>query len=148
MNAIPTATTSHYHATGSKYKGGAAEMYVTYDLQEKTRGQASAEYPKVKRVYIAGKVRHWKAGTITKRTGRRVHGVSVEYEQTRRGYHRKAYAVKRGKKTYKVGPATVKATAQNFTKVVEIPKGARNVHFYLTANSLPKKYRSALQTVR
>jgi hypothetical protein len=148
MNATPTASTSRYRATESKNKDGAAEMYVTYDLKEKTRGETSAEYPKVKRVYIAGKVKHWKAGLITKRSGRRVHGVSVEYEQTRRGYHRKAYAVKRGKTSYKVAPATVKATAQNFTKVVEIPKAARNVHFYLTTNSLPKKYRSALQTVR
>lgn len=144
MNATPTP----YRATESKYKGGAAEMFVTYDIQQKTQGNKSAEYPKVKRVYIAGKVRQWKAGTVTKRSGRKVHGVSVEYQQTRRGYRRKAFAAKRGKTTYKVAPATVKPTAQNFTKVVEIPKGARNVHFYLTATSLPKKYRSALQSVR
>jgi hypothetical protein len=148
MNATPTPTRSQYRSTESKYKGGAAEMFVTYDIQQKTQGNKSAEYPKVKRVYIAGKVRTWKAGTVTKRTGRKVHGVAVEYEQTRRGYHRKAFAAKRGKKTYKVAAATVKPTAQNFTKVVEIPKNARNVHLYLTANSLPKKYRSALQTVR
>jgi hypothetical protein len=148
MNTTPTTSTTRYRATDSRGKGGAAEMFVTYDLQQKTPGDKNAEYPKVKRVYVSGKVRHWKAGMVTKRSGRKVHGVAVEYEQTRRGYHRKAFSVKRGKKTYKVAPATVKPTAQNFTKVVEIPKNARNVHFYMTANSLPKKYRSALQTVR
>ena len=31
-------------------------MYVTYDLEQQTRGGGSAIYPKVKRVYIAGDV--------------------------------------------------------------------------------------------
>jgi hypothetical protein len=39
-----------YRRTESKYKGVAHEMYVTYDLEQTTRGGHSAMYPKVKRV--------------------------------------------------------------------------------------------------
>jgi hypothetical protein len=46
------ATNRRYRSTDSK--GGAHEMYVTYDLEQKTRGGESALYHKVKRVYIAG----------------------------------------------------------------------------------------------
>lgn len=45
-----------YRPTESKLKGGAKTMYLTYDLEQKTRGGGSALYPKVKRVYIAGEV--------------------------------------------------------------------------------------------
>ncbi len=51
------AATPHYKTTESKYKGGAKEMYVTYDLWQATRGENQALYPKVKRVYIAGHVK-------------------------------------------------------------------------------------------
>ena len=75
-----TATLSErrYHPTESKYKGGAHEMYVTYDLEQKTRSDGSAIYPKVKRVYIAGHVKDWKAGRVQKKSGREVHGVRIE----------------------------------------------------------------------
>jgi hypothetical protein len=139
---------TRYHSTESKYKGGADEMYVTYDLEQKTRGKETTEFPKIQRVYIAGKVKRWKTGKLTTRTGRKVNGVAVEYEQSRSGYRRKAFTAKRGNTTYRVAPTTVKGTSQSFTKVVEVPKQARNVHFYTTANSLPQKYRSALQSVR
>ena len=40
---MTTATSQHhYRPTESKYKGGAQEMYVTYDLEQKTRGGGSA----------------------------------------------------------------------------------------------------------
>ncbi len=46
-----TKTNRHrYRPTESKYKGGASEMYVTYDVDRKTRGGGTASYPKVKRV--------------------------------------------------------------------------------------------------
>jgi hypothetical protein len=48
-----TETRNGYRPTESKYKGGAHEMYVTYDLEQKTRGEQSAVYPRVKRVYIS-----------------------------------------------------------------------------------------------
>jgi hypothetical protein len=143
-------TTTHkggYRSTESKYKGGAQEMYVTYDLEQKTRGGGSALYPKVKRVYIAGDVKDWKAGKVPKRSGREVHGGQIEYEQSRSGYRRKAYSAERGA-TYKVGPAKVARTSQRFVQVVEVPKDARQVRFYPGPGKLSAKYRHALQDVR
>ncbi len=143
-----TAANTGYRPTESKYKGGAHQMYVTYDLDQRTRGAQTAIYPKVKRVYIAGDVKGWNAGAVRKRTGREVHGVRIEYEQTRQRYRRKAYAAQRGKTDYRVGPASVGSTAQRFVQVVEVPERARNVHFYPAHAALPARYREALQRIR
>jgi hypothetical protein len=137
-----------YRSTESKYKGGAQQMYVTYDLEQKARGGGSATYPKIKRVYIAGDVKDWKAGTAQKKTGREVHGVRIEYEQSRQRYHRQGYSAKRGETTYKVAPASVGSTSQCFVQVVEVPDEARNVRFFTDAGRVPQKYRHALQEVR
>lgn len=137
-----------YKPTESKYKGGAKEMYVTYDLKQQTRGNDTALHPKIKRVYIAGEVKDWKAGNVMKRSGRTVPGVEIKYEQTRTGYQRQGYTVERDGTRYKVKPATVEGSSQEFRKVVEIPKGAQNVKFYHKQEKLPKKYQSALQDVR
>src|SRR5215470_378488 len=95
--AMTTAATNRrYRSTESKYKGGASEMYVTYDLEQKTRGGGSALLPKVKRVYIAGDVKGWDLGDFRRRSGREVHGVRIEYEQSRRRYRRGAYTATRG----------------------------------------------------
>jgi len=136
-----------YRPTESKYKGGARDMYVTYDHEQKTRG-GSAIYPKVKRVYIAGDVKDWTTGPVKKRSGREVYGVLIEYEQSRKSYRRKAYMAERGKTSDKVSPASVGAASQRFRQVVEVPKEARNVRFYTDASRLPAKYRHALQNVR
>jgi len=143
-----TETRNRYRPTESKYKGGAHEMYVTYDLEQKTRGQQRAVYPKVKRVYIAGHVKNWKAGLMRKKTGRQVHGVRIEYEQSRKGYRRRRYPAERGETEYRVEPTTVGAASQHFAQVVEIPANARNVHFYPGHAELPFKYEQALQRVR
>jgi hypothetical protein len=135
-----------YKPTEAKYKGGAEEMYVTYDLAQETRAGRSTVYPKVKRVYIAGQVKDWRLGTFPNRAGRKVHGVKIEYEQRRAGYDRKPYRARRAGAAYKVSPAHVTRGELSFAKVVEVPAGARNVRFY--KGQLPAKYRSALQTVR
>jgi hypothetical protein len=145
---VTTTGKDHYRPTESKYKGGAHEMFVTYDLKQKTRGGGRAAYPKVKRVYIAGEVKDWKAGQVKKRTGRAVHGVRIEYEQGRRRYRRKGFTAERGATEYDVKPASVGATSQRFVQVVEVPADARNVHFYKDRGRLPEKYRHALQHVR
>ena len=142
-----TNTRTGYHSTESKYKGGAHEMYVAYDLEQRTRA-GTAMYPKVKRVYIAGDVKDWKTGIVKKKSGRAVYGVRIEYEQTRRRYRRKAYEAERSGTAYEVGSASVPATSQRFVQVVEVPEAAENVHFYANSASLPEKYRHALQHVR
>ena len=141
-------TVRRYRPTESKYKGGAQEMYVTYDLKQETRGGGSAIYPKVKRVYIAGDVKDWETGTVKKRTGRRVHGVAIEYEQSRKGYRRKGGTMRRGQTTSQRKPATVQGSSQTFRQIVEVPKDARNVRFFASAKKLPQKYQSALQDIR
>jgi hypothetical protein len=65
-----------YRSTESTYKSGAHEMCVTYDLEQKSHGSRIATYPKVKRVYIAGKLKDWKAG-VRNKLGREVHGVRI-----------------------------------------------------------------------
>lgn len=140
---------SGYHPTESKYKGGASEMYVTYDLDQKTRGGDHALYPKVKRVYIAGDViDHEVSQRLRKRTGRQVSGVRIDYEQTRSGYRRAGFKAERGDGEYKVAPAKVGGTRQRFSQIVEVPEKAKDVHFYSSAKQLPAKYQQALQSVR
>lgn len=139
-------STARYRPTESKYKGGAREMYITYDLPQQTRAGTTAIYPKVKRVYISGDVKDWQVGTFPKKTGRMVHGVHIEYEQSRGGYRRKGFTATRGKRRYQVAPAEVKPTRQTFAQVVEIPEEARNVQFHMSG--LPERYGEALQDVR
>jgi hypothetical protein len=147
--AMTTATGERgYRPTESKYKGGAHEMYVTYDLEQKTRGEHEAVYPKVKRVYVAGNVKDWKSGTVRNKLGRQVHGVRIEYEQARRGYRRRGYARRRGETKYSMAAATVAKTAQRFAQVVEVPAAAKHVQFYSDYAELPAKYQEALQRVR
>jgi len=135
-----------YRPTESKYKGGAEEMYVTYDLEQHTRGGGTAIYPKVKRIYIAGDVKDWAVGTFPRRSGRTVHGVKIDYQQTRKGFDRRGYTARRGDRTYQVRPTHLKSTTQTFAQVVEIPAAARNVNFH--KGELPARYRDALQNIR
>ena len=137
-----------YTPTEAKYKGGAEEMYITYDLEQETRGEHRALYPKVKRVYIAGDVKNWEVGTFEKKSGKIVYGVKIEYEQTRKEYDRKGYTAKRSDTgtEYKVPPTHVEASSQDFKKIVEVPEEAQNVQFH--TDKLPKEYQDALQDVR
>lgn len=141
-----TTTKRAYQPTEAKYKSGAHEMYVTYDLEQATRGGGHATYPKVKRVYIAGVVQDWQVGHFQRRTGREVYGVKIDYEQSRQSYHREGYSARRGKTSYQVPPGDVKPTRQKFSQVVEVPEAARNIQFHKEA--LPERYREALQNIR
>jgi hypothetical protein len=143
---MPTQGHTTYRGTETKYKGGAKEMYVTYDLPQETRSGGTAMYPKVKRVYIAGDVTHWQLGDFTKKSGRTAHGVRIEYQQTRGGYWRKGFQASRGETRLSMAPARVTSTTQRFTQVVEVPERASNVQFHV--DRLPAKYRTALQAVR
>jgi hypothetical protein len=141
-----TATTRPYKATAAQYKGGAAERYITYDLWQATRGERQALYPKVKRVYIAGNITDWRVGEFEKRSGKKVHGVKIAYEQRRAGYTRQEYTATRGTTRYRVSPAYVGESTARFAKIVEVPKEAQNVQFH--TGRLPEKYHGALQDVR
>lgn len=145
---MATKTNHRYRPTESKYKGGAHEMYVTYDLKQETRSGEARLYPKVKRVYIAGDVKDWKTGNIKKRSGRTVHGVAIEYEQSRKGYRRKGFTAEGGRTSYDVKLASVGGASQIFRKVLEVPEDAQNVHFYTNPRKLPARYQSALQDIR
>jgi hypothetical protein len=105
-----------------------------------------ALYPKVRRVYIAGHVTDWQVGTFAKRTGKHVHGVKIEYEQSRASYARQGYMATRGNTRYHVPPTQVRKSAARFAQVVEVPEAAQNVQFH--RGELPEKYRAALQHVR
>jgi len=140
------AATHHYKTTESKYKGGAEETYVTYDLWQATRGENQALYPRVKRVYIAGHVKDWHVGTFAKRTGEKVRGGKIEYEQSRAGYTRQGYTATRGATRYHVPPTQVRKSTAHFLQIVEVPEAAHNVQFHM--GELPQKYRHALQDVR
>ena len=145
---MATKTNQGYRPTESKYKGGAHEMYVTYDLKQKTRGGDNKLHPKVKRVYIAGDVKDWKTGNIKKRSGRTVHGVAIEYEQSRKSFQRRGFSAARGQTRYAVKPSSVGRATQRFRQVLEVPQHAQNIHFYRSAQKLPQKYRNALQNIR
>ena len=98
-----------YRSTESKYKGGASEMYISYDLEQQTRGGNTALMPKIKRVYIAGEVKEWKQGDFCKRSGREVHGVRIEYQQSRSRYRRRSFHAKRDQTDYHVAGTGVRA---------------------------------------
>jgi hypothetical protein len=121
-------------------------MYITYDLEQRTRGKSTALYPKVKRVYIAGDVKDWCVGTFTKKSGRTVHGLKIDYAQGRQGYQRQAYRATRNTTTYAVSPAKIGKSTSTFSQIVEVPLDAQNLRF--SGKKLPAKYRTALQHVR
>ncbi len=85
-------------------------------------------------------------GDFEKRSGRKAHGVKVDYEQTRAGYHRKGYMAHRGNTTYVVEPTDVEPSINHFTQIVEIPEDASNVEF--REGPLPDRYSDALQSIR
>jgi hypothetical protein len=122
-------------------------MYVTYELDQHTAGGTTASFPKIKCVYIAGNVKHWAVGEFAKRTGRKVHGVRIEYEQSRRAYKREGYRAMRNGQAVDVRPSGVGATAQRFTQIVELPRHTHNVEFHTSRKELPERYQHALQRV-
>jgi hypothetical protein len=83
-----------------------------------------------------------------KQSGCEVHGVRIEYEQSRRPYRRGAYTATRGQTEAEVPETNVAATIQRFAQVVELPREARNIQFHAAAKDLPEPYRHARQRVR
>ena len=96
--------------------------YIMYENLERTRAGNKVWKPRVKRVYISGKLLRWQKGRVRKRTGETVNGIKLIYENTRKGFK-----AQRGSTRYSVSRAEMEVA-----KVVELPKGARNIR--LTTN--------------
>jgi len=88
-----------------------------YENLERTRAGNKVWKPRVKRVYISGKLLRWQKGRVRKRTGETVNGIKLVYENTRKGFK-----AQRGNTRYSVSRAEMEVA-----KVVELPKGARNI---------------------
>src|SRR5690606_40233097 len=58
------------------YKGGADQMFVTYELGSDLGEDGSC--PQVTRVYISGDLCCWEIGTFKTRSGADVYGVKIE----------------------------------------------------------------------
>jgi len=91
--------------------------YIMYENLERTRAGNKVWKPRVKRVYISGKLLRWQKGRVRKRTGETVNGIKLIYENTRKGFK-----AQRGNTRYSVSRAEMEVA-----KVVELPKGARNI---------------------
>jgi len=138
-----------YRPAEAKYKGGAEEIYVTYDIEQKTRGGGHALNAKVKRVYIAGHLLDCRLGSDWRnRMGRRVHGLRIDYERSRAGYRRAACTATRGGVACDAPPTRTAAAKQRFTRIVELPEKAVHVRFYRPNKRMPGKHMSAPQAVR
>jgi hypothetical protein len=83
---------------------------------------------------------------FTKKSGRTVHSVKIDYTQRREGYQRRAYIATRQGSRYTVSPAKVGTGVSAFSQIVEVPSDAQNIRFH--GVKLPAKYRAALQNVR
>jgi len=91
--------------------------YIMYENLERTRAGNKVWKLRVKRVYISGKLLRWQKGRVRKRTGETVNGIKLIYENTRKGFK-----AQRGSTRYSVSRAEMEVA-----KVVELPKGARNI---------------------
>jgi hypothetical protein len=105
------------------------EMYVTYDLAQRTRGGGTAIFPKVKRVYIPGDLVEWGVGHFRKRSGRPVYGVRITYEIGDEAAPAPARSIKSDTPS-RNRTSSKKPTARRFTQVVDLPSAARNVQLH------------------
>ena len=109
-----------YIPTTAKYAGPTETYYIVYKQSwiHNYRGHKKKRtQTRVKRVYISGKLVKWRKGTFRKRTGRKVYGIAFTYTT-----NVKSYIAHRGRTRYKQPRKKV-----TVTKIVELPKNARNV---------------------
>jgi hypothetical protein len=130
---------TEYTPTEAQYKGGADQKFITYELEQKTRGGGTAKIPKVKRVYVAGEVEDFSVGTFEKKSGKEVYGAKIEMKRSREGYT--------AERSDTGTEYEVPETEQEITKIVELPEEAQNVSFYESKDDLPERYESALQVL-
>ena len=106
-----------YRPTEYPRVGAGRYYYIMYKNLERTRVGTRVWKPRVKRVYISGRVVDVKRGRVEKRNGKMVHGIKFYYVNTRR-----PYTAHRGRTRYRVS-----RTEMIIEKVVELPKDARNI---------------------
>ena len=115
-----TRVKTHYPPTTARYSGGGKVKYLVYRSPQPLRSGAIQLRTRVKRVYFprsARRIRVEAPKTVATRTGKRVFGVVVRYEErvapTR---------ARRNSTTF-----TVPARWMDRTKVVPLPRDARGV---------------------
>ena len=111
---------THYKPTTARYSGGGKVKYVIYRSPQPLRNGATQLRQRVKRVYFPKSARRITVKgpkTLATRTGKRVYGVLVRYEE-------------------RIGPARARRNATTYTlparwvdrtKVVRLPRNARHV---------------------
>ena len=109
-----------YKPSESRYDKGGRVIYLQYSAPVRTRsGGKAADRVRVKRLYLPADswdVKLEGPKPLRKRTGRRVHGVAVEYQ-----HHLEGAKAKRGSTEYRL-PDRVAGR----TKVIELPPGAHD----------------------
>jgi len=118
--------------TKYSYKGKTILYYIVYKSPQKYRDGSIRLRTRVKRVYVSGKLLDWQVGEFTKKSGKRVFGVRIIYENPRKGYRRRGFTAHRGRTTYHVSPATIGRTVYPVVKIVELPRDAKDIR--LTRN--------------
>ena len=123
-----------YKPSESRYDKGGRVTYLVYESPQKLRNGRTSTRTRVKRLYFPGDSSDIKLEgpkTLTKRTGRTVHGVAVHYRN-----QQAATTAQRGDTRYKLP-----ARKAERTKIVELPQNAQHAH--LTDNP-PKGSRLAV----
>jgi len=106
-----------YRPTEYPRVGTGRYYYVMYENLERTRAGTRVWKPRVKRVYISGRLLKMEKGRVRKRTGKVVNGIKFYYENTRKGFTAHRHGTR-----YKVSRAKMVVE-----KVVELPRDARNI---------------------
>ena len=111
---------TQYPPSQARYAGGGMVKYLVYHSPQPLRTGATQERTRVKRLYFPANAKDItvsKPGTFEKRTGKRVHGVTVHYR-----YRLGAARARRGETTYQLPERWA-----DREKVVELPEHATAV---------------------
>ncbi len=120
-----------YKASEARYAGGGQVKYLVYHSPQPLRNGGTRERTRVQRLYFPADAKEIKLdepGTVTKRTGRRVHGVAVHYR-----YDVAGARAQRGATSY-----TLPERSSERTKIVELPEGAKDVKLTTRPPAGPK----------
>jgi hypothetical protein len=109
-----------YRPTQERYAGGGQVKYLVYRSSQPLRNGRVQERTRVKRLYFPASAKEIAVegpGTVEKRTGRQVYGVTVRYQ-----YRLTAATAQRGETSYELPARWARRV-----KVVELPSAVRDV---------------------